>query len=380
MFKFLLIFIFSFSAYSQNYGDESDGSCTLSGGPLKTEWNCTDVIVSGTPTFNPSANGIIIRATGDVTIDGTLSASASSGTSVHSQTSSLGGGDGGQCVGPTAGSCTSPATKAPGSLGGEGSGGFTADDSGFSGASGGGGGAGASYSSTSLGTAGSAGGTSGGTAGLGGAQVTNTYGSESNFATTINGGAGGGAGGSGDDSAAFSLGGAGGAGGGIIQIFAKGTIINNGIIKSDGASGNTGTLNSGATGGSGGGGSGGTIFIYTATTFSNLNIISAQGGQSTAGSGNGGAGGAGGVGRIRIDTATGAFTNTGSVNPVAQVFIASALPSGVETFTSDIQYNCAFSVSDFMQFLISFIIGFGFLLFPSSLIRKFIQQLQVKLN
>ena len=357
MFKLIFLSLLSFNSYAQDFGTGADGVCNLSGGPLKTTWNCTDITVTGTPTFNASASGIVIRATGDVVINGTLSASASSSTSLHFQINPLGGGAGGVCTGPAAGTCTSPATKASGSLGGEGTGGLTADDSGFAGACGGGGGAGGSYNNISLGSAGSSGTTSGGFAGAGAAQVTTSYGNETNFATTINGGVGGGAGGSGDDSSVFALGGFGGAGGGIIQIFAKGTITNNGTIRADGAKGNNGSVNGGAAGGSGGGGSGGSIFIYTASTFSNLNSISAQGGLLTAGSGNGGAGGAGGVGRIRIDTATGAFTNTGSVNPTPQVFVATVLPGSAETFTSDITYNCAFSTSDYMNFLMSFFFG-----------------------
>lgn len=142
----------------------------------------------------------------------------------------------------------------------------------------------------------------------------------------------GGSGGGGGSGGQVFTGSGGGAGGGAILIASSGTVSITGAVVANGSgSGNTSGVGAGGTGG---GGSGGAIRIV-ATTLSGNGSLSAVGGGvgSNSGSSGGNAiyrGGAGAVGRIRLEAET--ITRTAASNPAhsfgapGPVFIA-GLPS-----------------------------------------------------
>jgi len=340
----LILILFSSISFSQDFGDNSDGVCNFTGGAqAKSVWNCTDLFVSNTNTF-PAASAVVLKVSGSVSIagGGVLSVSAAG------QVAGPGAMNGGVCSSTP---CSSPQTDATNTFGVVAAGGSAGTDDGL--AASGGGGSGGTYNPATAGqngTAGSNGGSS--SQGTGGVASLTGYGSESNFATTMNGGSGGGAGGSSDEIGTLSAGGSGGGGGGIIKIFSKGTIDIDGSILSNGGAGSNGVPNGAAVGGGGGGGSGGSIFIYSQSTVSITGGVQALGGSG----GSGGAGGTGGVGRIRIDSFDGTISGVINVNPSPSVFTAAALPSLKAKFKSDISHNCSFKTEQ-VDFYPSFIIG-----------------------
>ena len=134
------------------------------------------------------------------------------------------------------------------------------------------------------------------------------------------GGSGGGGG-----SGGFTFGGSGGAGGGGGMLIASsGTVTIAGSVL---ATGGTGGASAGSgCGANGGGGSGGAIRVV-ATTIAGNGSVTAVNGQGGVNSCDGvGTGGAGGTGRIRLEAET--FTRTATSNPVhtfsvpGQVFVA----------------------------------------------------------
>lgn len=138
-----------------------------------------------------------------------------------------------------------------------------------------------------------------------------TYGSSQLLPLIGGSGGGGGAGG-----LAFS-GSGGGGGGGAILIASSGTVnVSGSIVANGGASGTSAGDGRGATGG---GGSGGAIRIV-ATAISGNGTISAQAGAAGTGAGSTGTpqyyqnnGGAGAAGRVRLEAET--FTRTAASNP-----------------------------------------------------------------
>lgn len=305
------------------FGDGSDGSITRSG-----NGNENGRIFASNYTLNSGisrtvSNGIVVlHATGEIRIDGTLDADGQGGAPGT-------GGAGGPSV---AGTGNSP--KASGQAGSPGNQGSSADIVG-SNATGGTGGGGGSGSPNSGGNGGAGSGGSGGGGG-GGGGASSGFGSRGGGAgadggaaapeslTTAqidrfhqvltdvwngfydltyaggSGGSGGGGGGSGASASSASSGaggdgGDGGAGGGVIVLLAP-KIVGNGTVTAsglDGSPGLAGGNSSGNTAGGGGGGGGagghgGTVVTVSSQVESNLTF--------TAAGGTGGSGGAAGDG------------------------------------------------------------------------------------
>lgn len=209
-----------------------------------------------TLTFSKNANNtpVYILATGNVTINGSINVSASSGSGTNGGAGGPGGYSGGN------GGLPYKAGEP-----GRGPGGGGAGNPNYGGGSGG------------FGTAG------GNNTAIGGS----TYGS-ANLLPLIGGSGGGGAGGAG----ALTQGGAGGGGGGAILIAASGTLTVNGSIFANGGDGSCYVWLS-ADGNAGAGGSGGAIRLL-ATTISGNGSINAVGGGTPWGP-------SGGNGRIDIE-------------------------------------------------------------------------------
>ncbi|MBS1584262.1 MAG: T9SS type A sorting domain-containing protein [Bacteroidetes bacterium] len=270
---------------------------TLPGGT----YNYTTFTINAGVTVTVTGNApLIIRATGKVTINGTLDASGGNGTNgvTFSQAGTggigvAGGANGGDGIYSTS----------QGPL--DGSSGYGTGGTGTLGTSwSGGGGAGYSVVGTNAGP----------TVGLGGPA----YGTADLAAFDAGSGGGGGSGG-------YSCGsGGGGAGGGLIQIASCDTITigAGGFIKVNG--GNGGSDGTGNCGG-GGGGSGGSLWL-SASSIINNGSLQAMGGSGGASNVPGppyyGVGGAGANGRIRFDYGT--LNGTGTVNP-AVGYVGSAL-------------------------------------------------------
>jgi len=239
-----------------------------------------------TVTFarNAANTPVILLASGDVTIAGTLDLIGAPGgagafATLLAPNGGLGG-PGGFAGGAGASGIVST-TAGTGVGPGGGIGGTAAN------AGGGGGG---------FQTAGAAG--AGGTAGGGGT----TYGTAALL--PIVGGSGGGGGG-----AAFgNTGWGGGGGGGALVIASSGTLTFSGTILARGGAGGSFGFNTFGPGASGGG-SGGAVRLVATTLAGSGGTIDVRGGAGGPGTGFS-AGGAGGVGRVRLE----AFTTTVSVN------------------------------------------------------------------
>jgi hypothetical protein len=252
--------------------------------------------VTVTFTKNSGNTPVTILATGDVTINGTLSVNGTNGTYVVQGTGGPGGFDGGQ--GGTPNQNGKRGAGPGGGVGGTGQG-----SNNYSGNAGGGG-FGAS------GATGSVPGWSGYPAGAaGGAVYANVQ-----LVPLIGGSGGGGGGGS-----SSYNGGAGGGGGGAIVIASSGTITVAGVITANGgnaANGETSNCGGYASnsfyGGGGGGGSGGGIRLV-ANTITGNGTISAAGGSGGYGCGSQTSGGTGGAGRIRLEAAN--ILRTAASNP-----------------------------------------------------------------
>jgi hypothetical protein len=241
-----------------------------------------------TVTFkkNVSNSPIIMLATGDVTISGTISVNGSNGSTTAPGAGGPGGYNGG--IGGTY-SASGQRGEGPGG-GGYGIGGSHSDYSG--------GGAGAGYFTT-----GSNGGAiSGYTPGTGGS----VYGNEK-ISPLIGGSGGGGGGGT-----TNGIGAAGGGGGGAILIASSGSITLSGSITANG--GNGGCLN---TASCAGGGSGGSIRLIANYITGNGSIYAKYGNGGT-GSWNGYCnGGNGSKGRIRLEAITVSSSFTVDPNPAS---------------------------------------------------------------
>lgn len=265
----------------------------------------TGVTVRFTP--NTVNTPVFILASGDVTLNGSLSVSAPAPDT-----------PGGA---PSAGSAGDGNYGDDGIPGNGGPGGFRGGEGGLGGAFGG---AAGSQGGSGLGPGGGEGGngstsiyrSGGGGYGSGGGSTSSAaggsvYGQEN--LQPLNGGSGGGGGGGGST---FS-GAGGGGGGGAILVASSGTmnIASAGRIFADGGQGGQTQDNRYAAGaghgGSGGGGSGGGIRVIAETIIGNGQLLARGGsGGYTIGCCNSGGGGAG---RIRMEANT--FTYTGGTNP-----------------------------------------------------------------
>ncbi len=257
------------------------GNTTLAGG---TYDYANFTVNAGVTLTITGSQPLVIRATGTVTINGTIQASGTAGSDGVTSTSAGVGGPGGPGGGSGgAGSYSASVGQVPATTGtgaGPGAGGTAW--------SGGGGGGHALVGSSGNNAAGGA-----------------AYGSPSITPLTTGSGAGGGSGG-------FNCGGGGGGGGGgYVQISA--TTISVGaagqILVNGGNGGSDGTGNCGG----GGGGSGGSIHLRarTLTVAGTLSSTGGTGGTSTYTT----PGAAGSVGRIRLDGTTRSIT--GTVTPAA---------------------------------------------------------------
>lgn len=358
--RVLLFFLFINSyLFAQDFGDGSDGNCVFSGLQSKSTWNCVDLTVTGNTTF-PGTSAIVIKVLGDVTVNNAITLSVAGSI----LTPGPGGSDGGDCNAGAPATCNNVSGSGSGAGGG---GGVAADNNEFIGA-GGGGGAGGTYNDSFAGSSGSVGSNGGATTvgGTAGSANTSGYGNEINLDTSLLGGSGGGAGGSGEDSSGggtYNAGGDGGGGGGAIAIIAQGEITIEGSISANGGAGGNGADNTfDGTGGGGGGGSGGGIYIYSASTITVNGSISATGGAAGL-KGNavstilGGDGGSGGKGRIRLDSQSGAFSGSGTVDPTPYQVATGSSSSG-NVFDSDITYGCIVSKTNFQDFFVTILLGF----------------------
>jgi len=276
--------------------------------PASGVFNFTTVTIPEgvTVTFPKTTKNlpVIILATGDVTINGTISVNGGDAATSLIGAGGSGGFDGGR------GGLVNQNGKAGGGPGGGGGGYAT---------------------TTSYLCGGNAGGAGYTMPGVKGALVTgcpspgaggSVYGNEGIF-PSIGGSGGGGGGGT-----TGSAGGDGGGGSGSITIASSGAIAINGGITANGGNGAHGEIYSPYyAGGGGGGGSGGSVRLL-ANILSGNGALSAIGG--TGGRGYSGYGGAGAIGRIRLEAAT--IQRTSPTTPAASIAYPSAVePSGIPT-------------------------------------------------
>ncbi|MCO4764197.1 MAG: hypothetical protein KC502_21980, partial [Myxococcales bacterium] len=278
-------------------GKDGDYKPTKSTSLTGKTYNFKDFIIpKGITVTVTGSSALVIYATGQVQIAGTLRLSGAVGTEVYQGYNSgkcYNGGAGGPGGSAGGQGCYGQNGKAGAGPGG-GKGGYS------SGYGSGGGGAGHATKGTTAQK-----GSSGQTPGAGG----NSYAGISGG--SLLGGSGGGAGGYG--SAYNASGAGGGGGGGAVKITAPKVAVT-GMIDARGGAG--GRCRSNTDGGAGGGGSGGAIWLRGGN-------VSVQGGTviATGGAGgdamhtqssNGGDGGAGSTGRIRIDSPA---SISGTTNP-----------------------------------------------------------------
>ena len=320
--------------------------------------NFTTINVPAGVTVTTSGSGVLdLRASGDVTVAGTLDVSGGTGgTGVRA----TGGGGGGftaslQTAGIAAGGTggLTPAgnaavgcsANAPGGSYGGGAGTVGTLTVGGGGGGGPGGGAGGLVGGTCVAGAGGggatagAGGQSGGppydgqpgqtgmdacgglAAGGGGGSIGRTAAGDLAMTSTFQAGSGGGGGSGSYGTGLAAAEGGGGGGGGAIRISSPTRITVSGTLRADGGAGGNGSDANptcfGAEGGSGGGGgSGGAIYLAT-PVLSVSGTISAAGGAGGHHGANvsGGDGGAGAIGRVRISASLASCTLGGTVVP-----------------------------------------------------------------
>lgn len=267
--------------------------------PLSGIFNFTTVNIPAgvTVTFakNAANTPVVILATGDVTIAGTIdisgeSAQPAGGPNLGDHTLPGIGGPGGYDGGR--GGLIETDRRAGNGLGPGGGGGGTAPSTCCSGGQQGGGGGGYNGSGNPNAWANTTGNT-----GFGGAS----YGS--NLLLPLIGGSGGGGGAGGTTSQAFGSGG--GGGGGAILIAANGTATVTGSILARGGNGGNfvGTNVSIGTGCVGGGGSGGAVRIVASNIVGNASAVSVSGGQRGNHSNSNCHGGTGAGGRVSFEVA-----------------------------------------------------------------------------
>lgn len=277
--------LFTSSAFAFNSGSSGADSSfnpdrdTVRELPSDGVLNFTDVYIPPNVkvTFKKNTNNtpVIILASGDITIAGTLSVS---GEDASGQTAGIGGPGG--FDGGRGGSLLSPGGTGKGPGGGNGAVGISPSQG--KGCSGGGGGYGD----------------------LGGAAL-NFYGCDtsggaiygSKVLVPLIGGSGGGGG----AATADHIGYGGGGGGGAILLAASGKITITGTLDANGSKPGGINVPGYNFGGDGGGGSGGAIRLI-ATTIDGNGSISAKGADSFIMNGSGGISGAGGPGRISVET------------------------------------------------------------------------------
>lgn len=279
-------------AYTYGTGAQAVLVPQYTGGTLSGAVTCT--------AWNGSTGGIIaLMSSGDLTISGSLTGSASGfAGGVLGANSTLAGDQGDSSTGIGTNSNTANGMGGPGGNPGV---------EGVRSSSGGGGGGYATAGGN--GTAGA-----GGTAAVGGGGTGGTT-----SLTSLFFGGGGGSGG-GQNDVNDNPGDGGTSGGGII-IFAKSLTLS-GTIPCNGGNGTASTFDAGG----GGGGAGGSVLIKCQTASLGTNLITSSGGIGYIQSAGGGDGGDGGVGRIHIDYFSG---YTGTTTPTIDATQDSTLTSQV---------------------------------------------------
>ncbi|MFM2016977.1 MAG: hypothetical protein RL007_633 [Bacteroidota bacterium] len=303
-----------------DFGNGSNGAysattnTTLAGGT----YNYTTFNINSGVTVSVTGNQpLIIRCTGAVTINGTLTASGGNGGNGVTF-STFGAGGTGVAGGGNGGNGTY-STSLGGMLAadGTGPGGFTTGGNAWSG------GGGAGYSAVGASTGNPSG-------GFGGP----IYGNVNISGLEAGSGGGGGSGG-------FSCGsGGGGAGGGLIYITSAVSITvgaTGSILVNGGNGGSDGTGNCGG----GGGGSGGSILLRTPSMTHN-GTLQANGGSGGAsavpGSPYFGVGGAGAPGRIRLDY-NGTLSGSGTISPAVGAHYTVAPITTLAVATQNVSCN-----------------------------------------
>lgn len=317
------------------FGDGSDGALNTAGSVnlnSDTGVNDTGVVIKNytnitinaghTVTATTRAKALLLYATGNVVINGTLTMS-SKGAAAAAAADVVVSKFIADALLPNEKALTAFRSVQVGGAAGTGGGANTVGGTGGTisngtGGGGGGGGAGGSSTGGGAGAAGTAicGGSGGGGAAAsasavsGGAAAANggVGGAGQNMVGNVGGGGGGGAGNAGGAGGTFNSAGTNGTaggngGGGLLIIVAAGTVTigATGVVSSNGGNGGAGG-NGGSNNGAGGGGAGGgRIIILSVGAYSNSGTVQANGGTGgavgTGGSG-GAAGGAGGAGAI----------------------------------------------------------------------------------
>lgn len=259
-----------------------------------------------TVTFKKNAKNtpVTILATGDVTVNGTISAAGGNGSFIIP-----GAGGPGGFIGGIGGVVNANGKRGEGPGGGTGG---NANNNNFGSSGGGGGGFGGNGGNSSTWQVY---GVDGGTA----------YGNE-RILPIIGGSGGGGGGGTNSYN-----GGSGGGGGGGLVIASSGTITVNGSINANGGNGANGESSGwGAAGG--GGGSGGSIRLITNTIAGNGSITANGGSRGDGPYGGNYTAGNGGAGRIRFETVN--ITRTsGTSPPMSFGYPYAVVPANMPTLT-----------------------------------------------
>lgn len=310
---FVLLFTGSAFAAFNSGSTGADGALVVSTSqqlqvPESGVFNFTTVTVEtgATLTFkkNAQSTSVMILASGDVLIDGTISVSGQ------------------------AGNVTIPGEGGPGGF--DGGVGAVPNDKGKRGEGPGGGVGGKPRSSSAGSGEGGAYSTSGGNGytrytGAEGGSGSVAYGNERII--PLLGGSGGGGGGG----AATSVGGAGGGGGGALLIASSTSITVNGAVVAYGGAGANGQNNN-YQGGGGGGGAGGAIRLITDVLNGNGTISAAGGGGGYMSSASNFRAGSGSAGRIRVEYVTTNRT-VGTNPPMTFGYALSVTPPDMPTLS-----------------------------------------------
>lgn len=382
----ILIFLLSNNlAFAQiDPGTGVEGTCTENTfslpatDPITNTYDCQDVSINNLTVLNNPSLPLTIRATGKVTIAGSISFNGVDAIVDTGGTGGLGGGgnggsnqfgvsSSGEPSFPNNQGGNPPSSQAscanPGSAEGSGGGGgtlFTLGDPGIKG----------TFSS-----------------GLGPTLIDpGLPGQDPIILDLINfvfAGAGGGPGELGcEDASNFGqTPGGGGGGGGAIRIISAGDITITGTINVSGGKGGTTTTISGG----GGGGSGGIIVLQSLSKIHFQNTLLAQGGQGGTNSalGEGGNGGNGAPGFIMLEDLDGTRTFTGNASPPTPPPTPTPTPtSSVQSLKSDISCGTISKAdesnsSTLIMMIIGFILALGIKIlfqFPTKFSRMFVHR------
>lgn len=287
------------------FGNGSDGVPNWAAGATldptnEFQYTSASLPAGQTLTISPVNKPLIIKTTGNVTIDGTIDLNGKGGAGQPTGGTPRTGTTGAGNPGSAGTDGTSKITGVVAGAGGGGSGGTSVNDGSLHGGGGGGGASGINPGIIGAATAAATGGTPGVKTDANFLHLLQSLGR-----CVVCGGGGGSGGGGGRPSggADGGAGGAGGAGAGSLVWYIGGnlTLGAASIIRANGVNGTQGTDATGGDGGGGGGGGGGMILIIVAGTITNGGVtLTATAGSGAAGIGSGKAGGNGGAGKALI--------------------------------------------------------------------------------